>query len=167
MSDKIEWGVVTGTHGVRGEMKVAPWVDFLSLYKKVKSLDIDGKGYNIISVRGHKEAVLLMLEGIDSMDRAQLMRGKVLTTPREDIDLGEGHYFYSDLEGFEVFDERLGRVIGRLKRVDEYPAGDMYIVEARGREVMIPLNDAFDRGVSLEDKRILVCTIEGMIDDED
>ncbi len=166
MSDKIEWGVVSGTHGVRGELKVTPWVDFLSLYKLVDNIRIDGESYKIASARGHKGAVLLKLEGIDDMDSARLMRGKVLTTPREDIDLGEGHYFYSDLEGFEVYDERLGRVIGRLKRVDSYPAGEMYIVDVDGREAMIPLNDAFDRGVFLDERRIAVETIEGMIDDE-
>lgn len=166
--DKLEWGVIVNTHGVRGEMKVMPWLDFLGLYKKVKSFDIDGRSYGIISARGHKDMVLLTLEGVDTMDKAIALKGRTLTTPREAVDLGEGHYFYSDLYGFTVFDERTNTNIGVLDRVESYPGGDVYVVRNDNKgEIMIPASPAFERGVELESRLLRVETIEGMLEDED
>ena len=73
----IEWGEIVNTHGVRGELKVMPFVEFKKLSKQVKSLDIGKKSYNIAAVREHKGMILLTLEGIDTMDKAEALRGKV------------------------------------------------------------------------------------------
>ncbi|MDD6315412.1 MAG: ribosome maturation factor RimM [Clostridia bacterium] len=167
MDKIIEWGRVAGTHGVRGEMKVTPWVDFLPLARQVEFFEINGKSYKKIAVRGHKNMVLLTLEGVDTMDRAQALRGAVITTSRAAIDLGEGHYFYSDLYGFEVYDTRLQRVIGVLDRIESYPGGDVYCVRGQTKEILIPIVPAFDKGADLAQRRVTVTTIEGMTEDED
>lgn len=163
----IEWGKVVGIHGVRGELKVQPWVDFPSLLPKVRALYLDGVPYEPVGCRKHKNVVLLTLRTVDDRNKADALRDKTITTPREDIDLGEGHYFYSDLYGFDVFDRRLDRVIGVLDRVESFPGGDVYVVRYEGREVMIPIVPAFDGGVSLEDRTVTVTTIEGMLEDDE
>lgn len=164
---KIEWGKIVGTHGVRGELKVLPWLDFMSLSQKVEALAIDDKQYKVLSTRSHKGMILLMLEGVDSMNKAELFRDKILYTSRDDIDLGEGHFFYSDIVGFEVFDETTNQIIGKLKAIEEYPSSDVYVITGDKRDVLIPLVPQFDRGIDLENKRITVATIGGMLDDED
>ncbi len=163
----IEWGLVVGTHGVRGELKVEPWVDFPSLLKKVDSLDLGGERFEPVSCRKHKNQVLLTLRGVDSRDTAEALRGRTITTPREAVDLGPGHYFYGDLYGFTVFDRRTERAIGTLARVESFPGGDVYVVACEGREAMIPIVPAFDRGVALEERTVYVCTIEGMLEDDE
>ena len=167
-SNIIEWGEIVNTHGVRGELKVMPFVEFKKLSKQVKSLDIGKKSYNIVAVREHKGMILLTLEGIDNMDKAEALRGKVLTSSREAVDLGEGHYFYSDIYGFEVYDERTEQVIGTLDRIESYPGSDVYVIRTEsGKEVMIPMVEAFDRGVDLEEECVYVETIEGMVDEDE
>lgn len=164
----IEWGEIVNTHGVRGELKVMPFVEFKKLSKQVKSLDIGKKSYNIVAVREHKGMVLLTLEGIDNMDKAEALRGKVLTSSRDAVDLGEGHYFYSDIYGFEVYDERTEQVIGVLDRIESYPGSDVYVIKTEGgKEVMIPMVEAFDRGVDLEEECVYVETIEGMVEEDE
>ena len=164
----IEWGEIVNTHGVRGELKVMPFVEFKKLSKQVKSLDIGKKSYNIVAVREHKGMVLLTLEGIDNMDKAEALRGKVLTTARDAVDLGEGHYFYSDIYGFEVYDERTEQVIGVLDRIESYPGSDVYVIRTEGgKEILIPMVEAFDRGVDLEEECVYVETIEGMVEEDE
>lgn len=167
MDKSIEWGCIVGTHGVRGEMKVMPWIDFLPLARQVEVFEIDGKSYQKAAVRGHKNMVLLTLKGVETMDQAQALRGGVLKTPRSAVDLGPGHYFYSDLYGFEVYDTRLQRVIGVLERIESYPAGDVYCVRGGAGEIRIPIVPAFDKGADLAQRRVTVTTIEGMVEDED
>lgn len=167
MENIIEWGQIVNVHGVRGELKVIPWVDIASLAKKIKTFDIDGRSYGIVSVRAHRDMILLKLEGVDTMDRAEALKNKVLTTPRDAVDLGKGHYFYSDLIGFDVYDETTRAFIGRLGRIENYPSGDMYVISRDSREVMIPIVPEFDRGVDLEGRRVNVATIRGMLEDDE
>ena len=167
-SNIIEWGEIVSTHGVRGELKVLPWVEFSKLAKKVEAFQVGGKTYKKVSVREHKGMALVMLEGIDNMDKAEALRGKVITTSRDVVDLGEGHYFYSDIYGFEVYDERTEQVIGILDRIESFPGSDVYVIKAEdGREIMIPMVDAFDRGVDLEEECVYVETIEGMVEEDE
>ncbi|MBQ3062122.1 MAG: 16S rRNA processing protein RimM [Clostridia bacterium] len=167
-SNIIEWGEIVNTHGVKGELKVMPFVEFKKLSKQVKSLNIGSKSYNIVGVREHKNMILLTLEGVDTMDKAEALRGKVLTTSRDAVDLGEGHYFYSDIYGFEVYDERTEQVIGILDRIESFPGSDVYVIKTEeGREIMIPMVDAFDRGVDLEEECVYVETIGGMLEDDE
>lgn len=167
MANIIEWGKIVNTHGVRGELKVMPWVDFVVLVKKIKFLNIDDKSYNIISARRHKDMVLLVLEGVDSMEKAAALKDKVLTSGRSDIDLGKGHYFYSDIYGFDVYDLRTEAVIGKLERIESYPGRDVYVVAGENGEVLIPMVEAFDKGADLEKRLVTVSTIEGMLEDDE
>ncbi|MEA4920233.1 MAG: ribosome maturation factor RimM [Clostridiaceae bacterium] len=167
MASIIEWGKIVNTHGVRGELKVMPWVDFIVLAKKVKALDIDGKSYNIVSARGHQGMVLLTLDGVDTMERAKALKDKILTSDRASINLGKGHYFYSDIYGFDVYDLRTKAVIGKLERIESYPGGDVYVVAVETGEVLIPMVEAFDKGADLETRVVTVSTIKGMLEDDE
>ncbi|MBQ2650250.1 MAG: PRC-barrel domain-containing protein, partial [Clostridia bacterium] len=92
----------------------------------------------------------------------------VLTTARDAVDLGEGHYFYSDIYGFEVYDERTEQVIGVLDRIESYPGSDVYVIRTEGgKEILIPMVEAFDRGVDLEEECVYVETIEGMVEEDE
>ena len=82
----VEAGEIVTTHGVKGEMKVLPWADgpdFLLDFDRVR---IDGKDYKVESCRVQKSRNLLKLQGIDTMEAAQAMHGKVVQIYRDDAD---------------------------------------------------------------------------------
>ena len=84
--DYIEAGEIVTTHGVRGEVKVLPWLDSPEDLCDFDRVRIDGKEYEMESCRVQKTCNLVKLRGVDTMEAAQLLRGKTVQLYREDID---------------------------------------------------------------------------------
>ena len=106
----LEAGEVVTTHGVRGEMKVLPWADgpdFLTEFNRVR---IGGAEYKVESCRIQKTCNLLKVQGIDTMEAAQSMRGKTVEVYRSDAP--EDMIFVAELIGFSVFAD--GKEIGKI-----------------------------------------------------
>jgi len=106
--------------------------------------------------------VLLKLEGVDTVEAAAALRGRIVSVRRDDAALAEGRVFVADLLGLPVFDG--GREIGKLQDVLTMPAGDVYVVKGE-REYLIPAVPAFVEQVDPDAGRIVVHLIEGMASD--
>ena len=157
----IEAGEIVSTHGVRGEMKVLPWVDSPEILCEFDRVRISGREYKIELCRIQKSCNLLKLEGIDTMDAAQAMRGKVVELYREDID--EEVIFAAELIGMKVFCQ--DQEIGKIVEVLDYPGNSVYVV--RGQyEYMIPAVNQFILSTDMEANVMQVKLIEGMRTDE-
>ena len=157
----LEAGEIVSTHGVRGEMKVLPWADgpdFLLDYNRVR---IGNRDYTVESCRVQKTCNLLKLEGIDTMEDAQAMRGKVLQIYREDAP--EGLIFAAELIGVSV--EADGRKIGQITDVLDYPGNKVYVVKGE-HEYMIPAVKEFILSTDVDANLMQVRLIEGMQTDE-
>ena len=160
----IDAGEIVTTHGIKGEMKVLPWVDDPEVLCEFDRVRIDGKEYSIEDCRIQKTCNLLKLEGIDTMEAAQAMRGKTVQLYREDID-GEV-IFAAELIGVEVFCN--GELLGKIKDVLDYPGNSVYVVKGPGKcEYMIPAVNEFILSTDLEKNEMQVKIIEGMRSDED
>ena len=157
----LEAGQIVTTHGVRGEMKLLPWTDgpeFLLDFSRVR---IGGTTYKIESCRVQKTCNLLKVRGIDTMEQAQAMRGKVVSLYREDI--SDEVVFAAELIGMEVRAD--GNVIGSITDVLDYPGNSVYVVKGEF-EYMIPAVKAFVLSTDLENNVMEVKIIEGMRTDE-
>ena len=108
----------------------------------------------------------LTLRGIDTVEAAMPLKGKAITVRRDSVHLKKGEYFYQDLYGFQVFDLRRNAVIGTLAEVLERPASMLYRVTGPLGEILIPAVEPFRREIRLEERQIVVSTIEGMLPDE-
>ena len=97
----IEAGEIVNTHGVRGEVKVLCWLDAPEMLCEFDRCRIAGKAYEMESVRVQKTCNLVKLSGVDTMEDAQKLRGKVLELYREDID--DEVIFAAELIGVEVY----------------------------------------------------------------
>lgn len=158
----LEAGEIVTTHGVRGEMKLLPWADgpdFLCDFHRVR---IDGKTYEMTSCRIQKTCNLIKLFGIDTMEAAQAMHGKVVEVYREDAP--EGLIFAAELEGITVVSE--GKEIGKLTEVLDYPGNKVYVVKG-DYEYMIPAVSQFILSTDLDKNVMEVRLIAGMRTDED
>ncbi len=158
----VEAGEIVTTHGVKGEVKVLPWLDSPEDLCDFDRCRIDGKTYEIEQCRVQKTCNLVKLAGIDTMEAAQLMRGKKIELYREDID--DEVIFAAELIGVEVYCE--GKMIGKIRDVLDYPGNSVYIVKGE-YEYMIPAVKAFILSTDMEKNEMQVRLIEGMRSDED
>lgn len=157
----VEAGEIVTTHGVKGEVKVLPWLDSPDDLCDFGRCRIDGKEYEIEACRVQKTCNLVKLSGIDTMEKAQAMRGKTVELYREDID--DEVVFAAELIGVEVFCE--GEKIGKITDVLDYPGNSVYVVKGE-YEYMIPAVSAFILSTDMEKNEMQVRIIEGMRSDE-
>ena len=157
----VEAGEIVTTHGVKGEVKVLPWVDGPDVLCEFERCRIEGREYTIESCRIQKTCNLVKLSGIDTMEAAQAMRGKTIELYREDID--DEVIFAAELIGMEVFCE--DQLIGKIKEVLDYPGNSVYVVKGQ-HEYMIPAVKQFILSTDVEGNCMHVKLIEGMRSDE-
>ena len=106
----------------------------------------------------------MTLRGVDSVEKADALRGRVLYLDREDIQLEEGRYFLQDLIGLRVVDGRTGQEYGRLAEVLNTPANDVYRVVKGEKEYLFPAVPHMIQETSLEGGVIRVLPIPGIFD---
>ena len=157
----IEAGEIVTTHGVRGEVKVLCWLDDPEMLCEFDRCRIDGKEVEMEQVRVQKTCNLVKLQGIDTVEAAQKLRGKTVELYREDID--DEVIFAAELIGVEVFCE--GEKIGKVVDVLDYPGNKVYVVKGK-YEYMIPAVSAFVLDTNMEANTMQVKLIEGMRSDE-
>ena len=157
----VEAGEIVTTHGVKGEVKVLPWVDSPDILCEFDRCRIDGREYDMESVRIQKTCNLVKLKGVDTMEAAQALRGKTVELYREDID--DEVIFAAELIGVEVFCD--GELLGKITDVLDYPGNSVYVVKGE-HEYTIPAVKQFVLSTDLEQNCMQVAIIEGMRSDE-
>ncbi|MBX3101317.1 MAG: 16S rRNA processing protein RimM [Bacteroidetes bacterium] len=163
-------GRVTKPQGVQGELRALFAVDSLEPYAGLKALWVQEAGevltrYRIKALRPvQKTEVILKLEGISDRNRAELLRNATLWLPDHQLpSLKEGQFYYHEIIGLPLWDERLGEV-GTIARVLEMPAQDVLEVACPGGLVLVPLVDAFILGLDRTAPCLRMRLPEGLLD---
>lgn len=157
----VKAGEIVTTHGVKGEVKVLPWLDSPEDLCDFERCRISGKEYMIESCRIQKTCNLVKLSGVDTMEAAQSMRGKVIELYRSDI--SDEVIFADELKGVEVFCD--GASIGKIADVLDYPGNSVYVIKGE-YEYMIPAVKQFILHTDMDANRMEVRLIQGMRSDE-
>lgn len=169
MEQFFQVGIVTSTHGVKGEVKVFPTTDDSRRFKRLKEVIVDtGKEritLEIESVKFFKQFVILKFKGIDTLNDVEKYRKASLFVPRENaVRLSQDEYFIADLCGLTVQNED-GQNIGVLRDVMETGANDVYIIDLNdGRELLLPAIKQCILAVDVEAGFIQVHILEGLLD---
>lgn len=158
----VEAGEIVTTHGIKGEIKVLPWMDGPEDLLDFERCRIARKDYVIESVRVQKTCSLVKLQGVDTVEDAQALRGKTMLIYREDI--SDDVIFSAELIGVEVYCGE--KLIGTVKEVLNYPGNNVYVVKGE-KEYMIPAVKEFILDTDMEANRMQVKLIEGMTTDAD
>ena len=164
----LQVGVITQTHGVRGEVKVFPTTDDVNRFKKLKQVILDtGKEtmpLEIQSVKFFKQFVILKFKGIDNInDIEKYKRCSLYVTREHAVLLEEDEYFIADMIGMEVCTED-GNIFGTLKDVIETGANDVYVIEnAEHGEVLVPAIKECIRSVDIEKGQMMIHLMDGLI----
>lgn len=161
-------GVVTGTHGLRGDLKVKPLSDNSDslLAAPEVYLRLSGKepaGYRPARVAAHKGGYLLRLTGHETIEAAEVLVGAEVLMRFEDLpDLEEAEHYWFELQGLQVIDRSRGE-LGRLEDLFTTAAHDIYVVRGPWGEVLIPAVDAFIGRIDLEAGTMEVDLPDGLI----
>lgn len=168
MEQLLQVGVISSTHGVRGEVKVFPTTDDVKRFKKLKNVILDtGREHLPLEIEGvkfFKQFAILKFKGIDNINDIEKYKGKSLLVDRKNaVRLQKDEYFVADMIGMEVYTED-GVLFGTLKDVMETGANDVYIVDMTdGREVLIPAIKQCILKVDVENARMDIHLMEGLV----
>lgn len=168
MEKQLQVGVISSTHGVRGEVKVFPTTDDVTRFRQLKKVYLDtGREMlplEIQNVKFFKQFAILKFKGIDNINDIEKYRGKSLMIDREDaVDLDEDEYFIADMIGMKVCTED-GSEFGTLKDVMETGANDVYIIDALEHgEVLIPAIRECILDVDMDEERMTIHLMEGLV----
>ena len=169
MENLLRVGVITTTHGVRGEVKVFPTTDDPQRFKKLKNVILDdGKqqlDLEITSVKFFKNLVILKFKGLDNMNDVEKFKQADLLVTRENaVKLEPGEYFIADLIGLAgVSDE--GEDLGELTDVIQTGANDVYVFSKAGQQdLLVPKIPDCVKDINLEEGKVLVHLLPGLRD---
>ena len=165
----IETGKIVGTHGVRGELKLQSWADDPEILFELDHFYIDGKVFRIESMRPQKNILLLKLDGIDNLNKAETMRNKIVFAERDLFNLEEGCYFIKDLLGTEVYDaDKEGVCYGKITDVIATGANDVYeLTDGDGVKRLIPAIKDVIISTDIEAKKMLIRPLLGLFDENE
>ena len=157
MEQTLRVGVISSTHGVRGEVKVFPTTDDPKRFKKLKTVMLDtGREkltLNIEQVKFFKNMVILKYKGKD-----------LLINRDQAVKLAPNENFIVDLIGLKVVTDE-GVEFGTLKDVMETGANDVYIIDGNdGKEYLFPAIKQCILNIDLEAGVITVHILDGLLD---
>jgi 16S rRNA processing protein RimM len=168
LTDLLEVGVVIGTHGLRGDLKIRSLPtgelalpDARTVYLK----DSEGHLVRYEAVRNsrHKQNFLLRLSGLETISAVQPLIGSSVWMASADLPaLDEKHFYWSDLDGLEVVDQQLG-VLGRISGMFSTPAHDILEVDGPAGEILIPAIVPFLVRVDRDSAQLHVNLPEGLV----
>lgn len=169
MEDLLQVGVITQTHGIRGEVKVFPTTDDVHRFQHLKETILDtGKEKMKLEIEGvkfFKQYAILKFKGYDSINDIERYKGKSLYVTRANaVKLHKDEYFIADLLDIEVYDED-NQLFGILKNVIETGANDVYDITMKdGRSVLVPAIKECILSVDIENRKMVIHLLDGLLD---
>lgn len=167
MEDLLQVGVITTTHGIRGEVKVYPTTDDAHRFDYQESVLLDtGKELcelEIQRVKYFKQFVILKFRDVDNINDIEPYKGKSLYVTRDfAVPLEENEYYIADLIDMDVFLED-GSLFGTLKDVMETGANDVYVIHTTDKkEVLVPAIKDCVKEVDVEQNKMIIHLLKGL-----
>ena len=168
MEQLLQVGVISSTHGVRGEVKVFPTTDDVKRFKRLKQVILDtGREQKLLEIEGvkfFKQFVILKFKGIDNINDIEKYKGKSLLVDRANaVRLRKNEYFIADMIGLTVYTED-GEEFGTLRDVLETGANDVYIIDSlKHGEVLVPAIKQCILDVDIENGKMTIHLMEGLV----
>ena len=168
MEKRLQVGVITATHGLKGEVKVFPTTDDPNRFRRLKEVILNtGREERVLEIEGvkfFKQMVILKFKGLDDIGDVEKFRRGTLSVTRENaVKLKQNEYFIADLIGMRMENED-GSELGTLQDVIATGANDVYDVRlSDGRQVLIPAIRECILSVDVEEGRMRVHLLDGLL----
>ena len=167
--DQVLIGEVIKPHGVQGEIKVHPITDNPKRFKKLQEVTLEKnqvqRRLKVLNAKVHQSEVYLTLEGVNTRDEAEAIRGWAIKIDRSEVPpLKEGWYYF-ELEGMKVYEGEV--LLGTLTQVLQTGANDVYLVKGDKGEICVPALKTVVKHVDVAAKRMDVELPPGLIDGDE
>jgi len=168
-SDLISVGEIIKAHGVRGEVKVIPHTDNPNRFDEIQRVFFkDSEGWRKLEIESYRrfnEFVLLKFLGINDLTAVDCLgRGRLMIPRSERPKLTNGRYYYDQIEGLNVF-TTAGKYLGAIDRILETGANDVYVIRDGSREILIPALKNVIRLIDLEETKMYVEPLPGLLEE--
>lgn len=167
--DLVLVGIVARTHGLRGEVVVAPHTDFpdarfapgaVLLAKRGTGLD----ALTVAAMRPHQGRLLVTFEGVTTIEAAERLGRPELWIRMADRDEApDGQFYHDELIGCRVETVR-GEAVGVVTRVDETGGVPLLVIGEGADERLVPLAEAICRVIDPAARRIVIDPPDGLLD---
>ncbi|MBB1249651.1 MULTISPECIES: ribosome maturation factor RimM [unclassified Rhizobium] len=160
LENPVLMGVIGAAQGLRGEVRVKSFTEEPVAISEYGTLyGVDGKPYEILDIRPHKDMVVIRFRGVNDRNQAEELRGTELYVERDaldDEDLDDDEFFYADLEGLEARDAD-GNAYGVVSGIFDFGAGDILELTQEGKRAqLIPFSEAAVLEIDLEAGVLLI-----------
>lgn len=169
--ERIVIGIVVGSHGLQGTLKVEPRTDFPERFEVLKSCFLcrGDEELHIVKIKRCKFAprgILLTLEGTKTREEADRLRGATIEIPlSERWTLPENCFYISDLIGCHAFDEA-GTMIGEIEQVIRGSQDILSITTSKG-EILVPFVNEWVGETDVLDRKIVIKRASELISAEE
>ncbi|MCH5265680.1 MAG: 16S rRNA processing protein RimM [Lachnospiraceae bacterium] len=169
MEDLLRIGVVTTTHGLKGEVKVFPTTDDIARFKQCDEVLLQTKQkmltLHVERVKFFKNIVILKFREFNQIEEVEGFRKCDLMVTRENaLPLAEGEYYLCDVIGAQVETEE-GQPIGTVTDVMETGANNVFVIETeKGEEVLFPVIPDCIKKVDVKEKRVVAHIMKGLME---
>lgn len=168
---RLKVGKIVNTHSLKGEVKVISSTDFEEqrFEKGTELLITRGnqvvKEVTVESYRTHKNNLLVKFVGIDSIEEAEKFKNLQIKIDSDNIgELEENEFYFHEIIGCEVFDEN-GESLGEISEILTPGANDVWVIKSQnGKEILIPYIEDVVKKIDVENKKIDIEVMEGLID---
>ena len=162
--EKIEIGKIVNTHGIRGEVKLIPYLDDPDVFREFDTVIADGKEYKVLGTKFAKGNPVYALEGVDSVDAANALRNKTVFVYESDLPkLSEGEFYIKDILGMEAISDQ-DVPLGVISDVFRTGSNDVYEITGEDKnKILIPAISEVIKSIDIEGKKLTVHLIEGLI----
>ena len=156
---------ILNTHGIKGELKVDVYTDFVDeRFEKGSKLYIGDEHVEVIikSYRIHNGFMLLLLEGLEDINLVLKFKNEIIYKSSDDIKPSEDGYFFRDLKDLDVYVENV--LVGKTMYCEKGTSSDyLRVKNLEGKEVLVPILDVFIKGIDLDSKRVDIVKMEGLL----
>jgi len=164
--DYVVIGKIINTHGIKGELKVNSYSDFDSIrYEKGSKVYVgdDYKEYEVLSFKKHNGFTLVLFKGYEDINLVEKLKDKLIYKAKSDIKpLKKGEYYFSELRDLDVYID--DQMVGKVLRVEEgMRNNNLRIQTLDKKEHLIPYLPQFVLNVDLDNKRIDIVNMEGLL----
>ncbi len=155
MKSELTIGKVLKPRGLKGELKIELYASDSARFSHLKRLKIDGIEYGIDRISPEVAIGYVSLEGIDTVEKAEALRGKLITANRNDLPkLPDGKYYIVDMIGLDVVVS--GEVVGEVCDVLQYGSADVYVVKNGANSFSFPAISGLVKQVDLDLGKIVL-----------
>lgn len=164
----ISVGKILRSNGKRGELRLKFYDNSLIEPSELRTVfvGIEGglKEYRVESSTPRGQAYHIKLTGVDSLAQADRLAGLEIFVPEESLRRSEeDQYYLFELRGCSVLNLE-GEVIGKVVEVLSIPANDVLVVDAEGKEILIPFHESICKEIDLAKKEIRIDPPAGLLD---